>query len=393
MKRLSIVLLSIMLGLSLCVIGCQPEEPMPEGDVEAPAVDEAAGEPIVIGAILRLTLGASDGTPAKKGVEFAVEEINEAGGINGRPLEVIYEDSKDNATDAVNAANKLISLDKVPVIIGPMMSGNTLAAAPIAEDNGVVLISPNATSPKVSEAGEFIFRGCSRIDMQSEALVKYAVEKYGVKKAAILYSNEPYGEGFAKLLKLYFEEYGVEVVVEESFMRGDTDFKAQLTKISGYEFDLLCVPGYLQETAPAISQARTIGITAPSLGGFGDMAPLYIELAGYAGEGHIITGEYDEDYDTPKNKAFVKKYYQYIKENPKDPNNIMFAAITYDMVYLVAEAMKEVGTDPTAIKDYLDTVSDFDGVTGKLSFDENGDVVKGGIYIFEVVDGKYVKMD
>ena len=393
MKKLSILLLAIMLGMSLCVIGCQPEETMPEGDVETPMVDESAGEPIIIGAILRLTLGASDGLPAKKGVEFAVEEINEAGGINGRPLEVIFEDSKDNATDAVNAANKLISLDKVPVIIGPMMSGNTLAAAPIAEDNGVVLISPNATSPKVTDAGEFIFRGCSRIDMQSEALVKYAVEKYGVEKAAILYSNEPYGEGFSKLLKLYFEEYGVEIVVEESFMRGDTDFKAQLTKISGFEFDLLCIPGYLQETAPAISQARTIGITAPSLGGFGDMAPLYIELAGDAAEGHIITGEYDENYNTPKNMAFVKKYYKYIKNNPNDPNNIMFASITYDMVYLVADAMKEVGTDPAAIKEYLDNVSDFDGVTGKLSFDENGDVVKGGIYIFEVVDGKYVIMD
>jgi branched-chain amino acid transport system substrate-binding protein len=380
MKKFVSLFVITLLGLSLLVSGCEKE------------IEEATGEPIVIGSILRLSLGASDGIPAKRGIEFAVEEINAAGGINGRPLEVIYEDSKDDATHSVNAATKLISVDNVPVIIGPMMSGNTLAVAPIAEENGIVMISPNATSPKVTDAGEFIYRGCSRIDKQSEALVDYVIDKYGVKKVAILFSNEPYGRGFASLLKMYFDENDIELVIEESFMRGDEDFKAQLTKIAEKEFDLICIPGYLQETAPAIEQAREIGITAPSLGGFGDMAPLYIELAGEASEGHVITGEYDEDYNTTKNKKFAKKYYDFVAQNPNETNNIMFASITYDMTYMVAEAMEAVGTDPVAIKDYLDNIENFNGVTGKLSFDENGDVVKGGIYIFEVQDGKYVKV-
>ena len=380
MKKFVSLFVITLLGLSLLVSGCEKE------------IEEATGEPIVIGSILRLSLGASDGIPAKRGIEFAVEEINAAGGINGRPLEVIYEDSKDDATHSVNAATKLISVDNVPVIIGPMMSGNTLAVAPIAEENGIVMISPNATSPKVTDAGEFIYRGCSRIDKQSEALVDYVIDKYGVKKVAVLFSNEPYGRGFAYLLKMYFDENDIELVIEESFMRGDEDFKAQLTKIAEKEFDLICIPGYLQETAPAIEQAREIGITAPSLGGFGDMAPLYIELAGEASEGHVITGEYDEDYSTTKNKRFAKKYYDFVAQNPNETNNIMFAAITYDMTYIVAEAIEAVGTDPVAIKDYIDNLEDFNGVTGKLSFDENGDVVKGGIYIFEVQDGKYVKV-
>jgi branched-chain amino acid transport system substrate-binding protein len=357
----------------------------------APTV-RAEEDPIVIGSILRLSLGASDGLPAKRGIEFAVEEINAAGGINGRPLKVIFEDSNDNATDAVNATNKLISVDKVPVIIGPMMSGNTLAAAPIAEDSGVVLISPNATSPKVTDAGEFIYRGCTRIDVQCEALVNYVKDEYGVKKVAILFSNEPYGKGFSGLLTKYFEENGIEIVAVESFMRGDRDFKAQLTKIAEMDFDLICTPGYLQETAPAISQARMLGITAPSLGGFGDIAPLYIELAGDAAEGHIIASEYDEEYTTKKNKEFAKKYNDFVAKDENEPNNIMFAAITYDMVYIVAEAIEKVGTDPAAIKEYLDNLTDFDGVTGLLSFDENGDVVKGGVYILEVKNGKYVKV-
>ena len=136
MKKFVSLFVIALLGLSLLVSGCEKK------------VEEATGEPIVIGSILRLSLGASDGVPAKRGIEFAVEEINAAGGINGRPLEVIYEDSKDDATHSVNAATKLISVDNVPVIIGPMMSGNTLAVAPIAEENGIVLISPNATSPR-----------------------------------------------------------------------------------------------------------------------------------------------------------------------------------------------------------------------------------------------------
>jgi len=379
MKKFLLISVMIVVGLSFVLGGCE-KKAAPEG------------EPIVMGAILRLSLGASDGLPAKRGIEIAVKEINENGGINGRPLEVIYEDSQDKDTEAVNAANKLISVDKVPVIIGPMKSGETLAVAPIAEDNKVILITPTATSPKVTDAGEYIYRGCSRIDKQVEALVDYAIEKYGAKKAAILFSKEPYGEGFKDLFLKFFGEKGVEVVAVESFMVGDKDFKAQLTKIAANTFDIICIPGYLQETAPAAVQARMLGITAPTFGGYGDIAPLYIELGGEAAEGHVVSGEYDEAYDTVKNKEFVKKYYEYVAKDPNEPNNIMFAAITYDMTNIVADAMREVGTDPTAIKGYIDNLADYDGVTGKLSFDDNGDVQKGGIYLFEVQNGTYVKV-
>jgi branched-chain amino acid transport system substrate-binding protein len=379
MKRILLISIMVAVGLSFVLTGCE-KKTAPEG------------EPIVIGSILRLSLGASDGIPAKRGIEIAVKEINDNGGINGRPLEVVFEDSQDKDTEAVNAANKLISVDKVPVIIGPMKSGEVLAVAPIAEDNKIVLITPTATSPKVTDAGAYIYRGCSRIDAQVDALVSYAIEKYSAKKAAILFSKEPYGEGFKDLFLKFFGEKGVEVVAVESFMVGDKDFKAQLTKIAGTQFDILCIPGYLQETAPAAVQARMLGITAPTFGGYGDIAPQYIELAGEAAEGHVVSSEYDEGYDTPKNKAFIEKYYEYVKKDPNEPNNIMFAAITYDMTSIVADAIREVGTDPTAIKGYIDNLKDYDGVTGKLSFDTNGDVQKGGIYLFEVQGGKYVKV-
>jgi len=175
-------------------------------------------------------------------------------------------------------------------------------------------------------------------------------------------------------------------------MVGDRDFSAQLTKIREQKFDLIFIPGYLQETAPAIKQARQMGIKQASMGVFGDMAPKYIELAGKAAEGHLNCSEYNEDYNTPVNKKFKAEYYKIVKADPKEPNNIMFAAITYDMTRLVADAIAKKGYSADGIRSYLDTVKDFDGVTGRLSFDNDGDVNKQGVYLFEVKKGKYVKV-
>ncbi len=355
-------------------------------------MSEAQAEEIKIGAILRLSQGASDGLPAKRGIEIAVREINAAGGIGGKQLKVIYEDEKDSAPASVAAYQKLVSMDKVKVIIGPMMSGNVLAVAPLAQREKIVIVTPNGTSPKISDAGDYVYRGCTRIDKQAEALTKYAKENLKTTKPAILYSNEPYGKGCNDLFSKFFAGLGIPVVATESFMVGDRDFSAQLTKLKQKSFDLLFIPGYLQETAPAISQARRMGITAQSMGVFGDMAPKYIELAGKASEGHLNCSEYDEDYNTPTNKRFKDAYYRIVKADPKEPNNIMFAAITYDMTRMVAKAIAAKGGAPDQVRSYLDTVKDFDGVTGKLSFDKNGDVVKQGVYLFRVTGGKYVKV-
>jgi branched-chain amino acid transport system substrate-binding protein len=354
-------------------------------------ITQAKADDIKVGAILRLSIGASDGLPAKRGIEIAVNEINAAGGIKGKTLTVIYEDGKDSPQEAVSAFQKLTSMDKVQVVIGPMMSGEVLAVAPIAQRDHIVAITPTGTSPKISDAGEYIYRGCTRIDKQAEALTKYAKDVMKTTKVAILYSNEPYGKGCNDVFTKFFTDLGIPVVVAESFMVGDRDFSAQLTKIKQAQFDLIFIPGYLQETAPAISQARKMGIKQASMGVYGDMAPKYIELAGKAAEGHVNGSEYNEDYNTPVNKKFKKEYFKFIKANPTETNNIMFAALTYDMTRMVAMAIGEKGNTPDAIRSYLDTVKDFDGVTGKLSFDANGDVVKQGVYIFKVKNGKYVK--
>jgi branched-chain amino acid transport system substrate-binding protein len=351
-----------------------------------------AAEPINIGTVMRLSIGADDGIPCRTGVEMAVDQVNKAGGINGRPVKLFVEDEKDSPASAVNAVQKLINVDKVIAIIGPMTSGDTMACGKIADNAKVVMISPTATTPKLSGYGTYLYRGCSRIDKQAQVLSDWVAKNWKPKTVAIFFSNEPYGKGCAGLFTKFFEKHGIKVVATESFMRGSLDFKPQLTKIKAANPDFLFIPGYTPETAPAAAQARQLGMKQKILGVYGDMNPAYIKLAGPAAEGHVIGGEYDENYDTPKNKAFVKAYNELVKKD-KTPYNIMFAALSYDATSMILEGMKKDGPTAEGIKKYLDNVKDFDGVTGKLSFNKDHDVVRAGtagVYVLEVKGGKYV---
>jgi branched-chain amino acid transport system substrate-binding protein len=354
-----------------------------------------AADPVKIGSVLRLSIGAEHGIPAQRGVQMAVDEFNAAGGLNGQQVKVIFEDEKDSPTAAVNAVKKLIDMDKVVALVGPMTSGATLASYKIADEAKVVFITPTATSPKVSGASPYLFRGCSRIDTQAKALTDYVAKTYKPKTVAIFYSNEPYGKGCATVFGAEFEKLGIKKVAEESFNRGDRDFKAQLTKIKVANPDILFIPGYTPETAPAAAQARQLGLNQRIIGVYGDMDLEYAKLAGKAAEGHLIAGEYDEDYDTPKNKKFRENYYKQA-EAAKEPVNIMFAALLYDSASLVLEGMKKNEPTSEGIKKFLKEVKDFDGVTGKLSFNETNDVVRSGtaagVYLFEIKDGKYVQV-
>jgi branched-chain amino acid transport system substrate-binding protein len=187
---------------------------------------------------------------------------------------------------------------------------------------------------------------------------------------------------------------GIKVVDRESFNRGARDFKAELTKIKAANPDILFIPGYTPETAPAAAQARQLGMNQKILGVYGDYDLTYIKLAGEAAAGHVIGGEYDEDYDTPKNQSF-RKNYQELAEKNHDPYNTMFAALGYDAASMILEGMKKNGPTSAGIKEFLDNVKDFDGVTGRLSFDKTHDLVRAGtegVYVLEVQNGKYVRV-
>jgi branched-chain amino acid transport system substrate-binding protein len=276
-----------------------------------------AADPVKIGSVLRLSIGAEHGIPAKRGVQMAVDEFNAAGVLNGQQVQVIFEDEKDSPTAAVNAVKNSLNVDKVVALVGPMTSGGHPGLYKIADEAKVVFITPTATSPKVSGASPYLFRGCSRIDTQAKALTDYIAKTYKPKTVAILFSNEPYGKGCAAVFGEEFDKLGIKKVAEESFLRGDRDFKAQLTKIKAANPDILFIPGYTPETAPAAAQARQLGLNQRIVGVYGDMDLEYAKLAGPAAEGHLIAGEYDEDYDTPKNQAFGK----IITPRPSRPKN------------------------------------------------------------------------
>ena len=349
---------------------------------------------VKMGAVMRLSIGAEQGIPCRRGVEMAVAEVNQAGGIDGRKVELIVEDEKDSPAAAVNAVQKLINVDQVVAIVGPMTSGAMMAAAKTAEDAKVVDISPTATTPQLSGLGAHLYRGCSRIDTQAKVLTKWVADNWKPKTVAIFYSNEPYGKGSDKFFSEEFEKLGIKVVDRESFNRGARDFQAELTKIKAANPDILFIPGYTPETAPAAAQARQLGMTQKILGVYGDYDLTYIQLAGAAAEGHVIGGEYDEAYDTPKNQSF-KKNYQELTQKNHDPYNLMFAALGYDSASMILEGMKKNGPTSEGIKKYLDDVKDFDGVTGKLSFDKTHDIVRAGtegVYVLEVQNGKYVRV-
>ncbi len=354
-----------------------------------------AADPVKIGSVLRLSIGAEHGIPSKRGVQMAVDEFNAAGGLNGQKVEVIFEDEKDSPTAAVNAVKKLVDVDKVVALVGPMTSGATLASYKIADEAKVVFITPTATSPKVSGASPYLFRGCSQLGTQGKALTDYIAKTYKPKTVAVFFSNEPYGKACAEVFGKFFSDLGIKEVAKESFNRGDRDFKAQLTKIKGANPDLIFIPGYTPETAPAAAQARQLGMNQRIVGVYGDMDPEYAKLAGKAAEGHLIAGEYDENYDTPKNKKFRKNYFKQA-EAAKEPVNIMFAALLYDATSLALEGMKKNGPTSEGIKKFLTELKDFDGVTGKLSFNKTNDVVRSGaesgVYLFEIKDGKYVQV-
>jgi branched-chain amino acid transport system substrate-binding protein len=377
MKKMFIALLTVAWLLSGCVS---------EGNKTQIGNEES----IKIGAIMMLTGGgAEQGIPSRRGVEIAVQKINNEGGINGKQLEVLFEDEKTDAQDAATAMQKLISEDGVQVVIGPTKSSAVLAAAPIAEENKVVLLTPQATSPKVSDAGAFVFRSCSRIDVQAETLAQEAIKR-GFKRVAILFSNEPYGQGSADMFKQKFAALGGEIVAEESFMRNDRDFSAQLTKIKATGPDALFIPGYDVETAPASVQARQLGLDQHLFGVYGSMSPQFLELGGEAVEGTFLASEFDPSSTDPRAQEFVTLWEEWVAAHPDDPDNIMFAATTFEATMLVAEAMREQGTSAEDVRTFFDALEGIESISGEVSFDDNGDRIRDEVILLEVHGGQFV---
>lgn len=387
------ILLSVLLVLILVVTGCgnQPESNDSGSDNTSEGSTDAkkSQEEIIIGGIFPLTGGSAyQGTSFKQAIDLAIEEINEQGGVNAAQLKVIFEDDKGDPAQGVNAAQKLITQDKVSAILGNFNSSVTLAVRSVTENEKVVQLTPGSTADSITEPGHpYMFRNLMPNSFQGPEMAKYATNILGIKNVAILAENTDYGRSGAKAYQETAEANGATVLAVEYYNHGDKDFYAQLTKIEGLNPDGIFIAGLITEGAQILKQARDLDIQTQWLGLGGFTNDSFSELAEGAAEGMIHVSYFEPGaYENfPESKEFVENYNAEYGQNPD-----MYAANGYEAAYILAEAIRIAGSgDREAIREAMTQIKDLPGVAGPTTFDENGQAAKGLLFV-EIQDGKRV---
>ena len=343
---------------------------------------DSASRIIKIGGVAPLSGNvAVYGVECKNGIDLAVEEINAAGGVAGKKLVFICEDDEGMPDKTVNAFKKLITKDKVSIVIGSLTSGCAKAITTLAQARGVVQIAPAATSPDITDAGNFIFRACFIDPFQGTVGGKFAAENLGAKNAAILYDlQNDYSVGLAENFKASFTAAGGRIAAEESYAGGDKDFNAQLTKIKNASPDVVYLPDYYGTVALVAKQLRAQGIQCPIVGADG-----WDGLVGTAGD-EVLNGYYSNHYAIDSTEDKVREYVAAFRAKyNKNPN--AFAALGYDSVYMVKDAIEAAGsTDAAAVRSALEKTNG-SYVTGHLTFDAKHNPVKSAVMLKIVSDG------
>ncbi|MBZ2133335.1 ABC transporter substrate-binding protein [Streptococcus gordonii] len=324
---------------------------------------------------------ASYGTAEQKGAQLAVDEINKAGGVDGKQIEVTDKDNKSELSEASTVSTNLVTQAKVNAIVGPATSGSAGAAITNAAKAGVPLVTPSGTQDDLTKGQEYLFRATFIDSFQGKILSKYVTDNLKAKKVVLYYDNSSdYAKGMAKAFQ---EEYKGEIVATETFASKDTDFQAALTKFKDKDFDALVVPGYYTEAGKIVNQARGIGIDKPIVGGDGFNSEEFISQATPAAATNVyyVSGYSTSGDMTAKAKKFLEAYKAKYNEEPS-----MFSALAYDSVYMVAEASKGA-KNSVDIKENLAKLKDFEGVTGSITMDKNHNPVKSALMI-GLKDGK-----
>lgn len=314
-----------------------------------------------------------------RGTEMAIEEINAKGGINGKKIKHINYDNKSDGDETLAVVNRLISQDKVVAIIGEATSGRSKIGAQVAQQNKVPMLTSSATNPEVTKVGNYIFRACFIDPFQGTVMAKFMVDNLKLKRAAILRDmKNDYSVGLSDIFAVKLKEAGGEIVTDISYQEGDIDFKSQLTSIKAKgNVDAIFVPGYYNEVALIAKQAKELGMKMPLLGGDGWSSPELYKIAKNALDGSYFSNHYTTESTDEKTQTFVKAF----KAKYNEDADVM-AALAYDAVYLMAEAIKntkEVTSEN--IRNELAKIKDFHGVTGKMSMDENRDAVKSAVVV------------
>lgn len=350
----------------------------------------SGSDSIVVGEYASLTGNeAAFGRSSHRGTELAVEEINKAGGVLGKQVKLITEDTQSKEGESSTVVSKLISRDKVVAVLGEVASGRSLEAAPICQQNKIPMISPSSTNPKVTQVGDYVFRVCFLDSFQGEVLSRFALTKLNAKKIAIMSDvAAPYSMGLADYFRSNYSSRGGQIVSEQKYSSRDTDFNAQLTAIKAANPDAIFVPGYYQEAGLITRQARQLGIKVPLFGGDGWEAPELLQIGKEAVEGCYYSTHFSPQSDAPEVQKFVKAYQAKFNEVPD-----AMAALGYDSMLVLADAIKRAGTTASPqLRDALAATKDFPGATGKTTIDKNRDASKPATLI-TVKDGKFQYVD
>ncbi len=346
-------------------------------------LDTADTTPLSIGAVLPLTgSSARYGTWIQEGLQLAVDRVREDGGIHGQPLAIIYEDDQAQPTNAASAMQKLVTVDRVPVVFGSWASSSVLAQAPIAERSKTILMA-EAISPQIRDAGDFIFRIQPDARFYLNALIPFIHQTLRAKTASILYINNDFGADQAAVFTAGFVPLGGQVLSQESYLPNTTDFRAQLTKIRGQRPDVLFLPGYA-EVGTILRQARELGLQCQFAGSVPTENPDLITVAGVAAEGIVYPSHFDPNAADPAVRTFQRRYQARYGRQAEG-----FAALAYDGLIIIAEGLRRCERNTSCLRDFLYSTKNYPGVTGATSFDKKGDVVKA-VIIKTVRGGRFV---
>ncbi|MDO8661548.1 MAG: penicillin-binding protein activator [Candidatus Woesearchaeota archaeon] len=335
-----------------------------------------------IGAILPLSgANVAYGNEIKNGIDLAVSELNIAGGVQDRSLEVVYEDDATDPKNGVSATHKLIEQDNVPVILGPWASGVALAVAPIAEQNKVILLA-EAIAPAISNAGDYIFRiQPSALDYTDKA-ADFLANK-GFKTAGIIFINNDFGVGLKEAFGKSFVAQGKSIVATEAYDTGTQDFRTQLTKIKQKNPEVVFIAGY-QETVSVVKQMHELDMNSTVLAGPPFQSKAIIETLGPLAEGVVYP--YHLIANTSQARSYENNYFKAYGVQSGG-----FAPLMYAGVQLLAKILEKCGENTSCIKDEL-YLTNYEGVSGKITFDQNGDP-QIPIVMKTVKNGKFVQVE
>jgi branched-chain amino acid transport system substrate-binding protein len=331
-------------------------------------------ERVRIGAFMSLSGDTSQyGVSALNGIRMAVDEANAAGGIKGRRVDLLVRDTRSDTVETNVVVERLAREDRVHALLGEVVSSRSLAAARVAQREQVPMLTPSATSPEVTQVGDYVFRSCYTDTFQGVALARFAISSLGALRAALLVDRDQrYSVELARLIREDFERRGGQIVSVQEYPDGESDFSVQLAEIGAAQPDVIFIPGYYMEVGLLARQARALGLNVPLVGGDGWDSPRLMQIGGDALKGGFFTTHFSPEDSDPQVQRFVADYRRLFGSPPDS-----FSATAYDAARIMLAAIERApALERAAVRDALAATDSFPGVTGAVTFNPERNALK-----------------